>query len=61
MKILDMQDKAKNVTGRGSTDGYETSMLPYFLENWYTDGSESVSIIRRQSFTPRKIPDIHFC
>jgi hypothetical protein len=35
--------------------------LPHFLENRLTDGGEVVSLIRRPPFTPRKIPDTHFC
>jgi hypothetical protein len=40
----------------------ETSRFPHFLDNWLTDGGGEVfSLTRRQSFSPRKIPGIHFC
>jgi hypothetical protein len=55
------EGKAIPVTGRGGLEGCETSRLPYFLENRLTDGSEVVSLTRRSLFTPRKIPDTHFC
>jgi hypothetical protein len=53
--------KAIPVTGRAGTQGCETSSLPYFLDNRLTDGSEVVSVICWQPFTPRKISGIHFC
>jgi hypothetical protein len=37
------------------------SKLPHFLDSWLTDGSEVVSLIHRQHFTPRKIPGTHYC
>jgi hypothetical protein len=34
---------------------------PYLLDSLLTDDSEVVSLIRRPSFTRRKIPGTHFC
>jgi hypothetical protein len=42
-------------TGRGGTQGSETSGLPHFLDNRLTDCSE-VSLMRRPPLNPRKIP-----
>jgi hypothetical protein len=53
--------KAIPITGRGGPEGFEMSRLPYFLDNWFTDGGEVVSLTRRPPFTPRKIPGTHFC
>jgi hypothetical protein len=33
----------------------------FFLYNRLTDGGEFVSLTRLLPFTPRKIPDTHFC
>jgi hypothetical protein len=44
------------VTGRGGTQGYGTSKVPHFLNSRLKDGSEVVSLTRRQPFAPRKIP-----
>jgi hypothetical protein len=49
------------VTGREGPEGCETSRLPHFPDNRLTDGGEVVSPTRRPPFTPRKIPDTHFC
>jgi hypothetical protein len=49
------------VTGRGCQQGSEMSMLPHFVDNWLTDGSEVVSVTCRPPFTPRKIPGTCFC
>jgi hypothetical protein len=49
------------VTGREGPCGCEMSRLPHFLDNRLTDGGESVSLRRRPSFTPKKIPGTHFC
>jgi hypothetical protein len=38
----------------------ETSRLPHFLDTWFVDGGEAVSLMRRPPFTPRKIPGTHF-
>jgi hypothetical protein len=40
------QGKAIPVTGRGGPQGYETSRLPHFLDNWLTDGGKVVSLTR---------------
>jgi hypothetical protein len=49
------------VTGGGGSKICETSRIPHFLDNRLTDGDEVVSLTRRPSFTPRKIPDTIFC
>jgi hypothetical protein len=36
--------KAIPVTGGGGPKGCEMSRLPYFLDNWFTDGGEVVSL-----------------
>jgi hypothetical protein len=41
--------------------GCETSRLPHFLDSRLTNDREVVSLTRRHSFTPRKIPGTHFC
>jgi hypothetical protein len=48
--------KAIPVTGRGDPYGCETS-----IDNRLTSGDNVVSLTRRPSFTPRKIPGTHFC
>jgi hypothetical protein len=53
--------KAMPVTGRGRPQGCETSRLPHFLDIWLTDGFGVVSLTRRPTFIPRKIPVTHFC
>jgi hypothetical protein len=53
--------KAIPVTGHEGPQGCETSRLPYFLDNWLTDGSKVLSLMRQPPFTPRMIPGIHFC
>jgi hypothetical protein len=53
--------KAIPVAGRGNPYGYEISRIPYFLDNWLTDGSKVVSLTCWLPFTPRKIPGTHFC
>jgi hypothetical protein len=53
--------KATPVTGHEGLQGCETSSLPHFLDNRLTDGGEVVSLTRRLSFTPRKIPGTHLC
>jgi hypothetical protein len=45
--------KAIPVRGRGGPYGWETSRLPHFLDNRFTDGGEAVSL------TLRKIPGTH--
>jgi hypothetical protein len=42
---LTVKGKAIPVTGRAGPQGFETSRLPYFLNNRLTDGSEVVSFI----------------
>jgi hypothetical protein len=53
--------KAIPVTGRGDTQGFETSRLPHFVESRLTDGGEIVSLKRRPPFTSRKIRGTNFC
>jgi hypothetical protein len=55
------EDKAISVTGRGDTQGCETSRLPHFLDNRLTDSSAVVSLMHRLPFTSRKVPGTHFC
>jgi hypothetical protein len=43
---------AISVTGRGSLYVCETLKLPYFLQNWFTEGSEVVNLMRRSPFKP---------
>jgi hypothetical protein len=38
---------------------YETSRLPHFLDNRFTDGGKVVSFKRRPPFTPRKTSGTH--
>jgi hypothetical protein len=54
-------DEAVPLTGHAGPKGCETSRLPYFLHNRLTEGGEVVSFARRPPFTPRNIPDTHFC
>jgi hypothetical protein len=37
------------------------SGLPYFVDNWPTDGSDIIDLTCRLPFTPSKIPGTHFC
>jgi hypothetical protein len=46
--------KGTPVTGRGGTQGCETSRLPHFLDNPIRDGGKVVRLTRRPPFTPRK-------
>jgi hypothetical protein len=55
------KDKAIPVTGREDAQACETSTFPHFTDNRLTDGGKAVSLTRRPPFTPRKIPDTHFC
>jgi hypothetical protein len=56
-----VKDKAIPVRDRGGPYGCETSRLPHFLDNRFTDGGEVVSLMHRPPFTPRKTPGTHFC
>jgi hypothetical protein len=60
--ISSKKSEANHVTGRGAPYGCETSRLPYFLDNQFTDGGE-VAALRagRPRFNPRNIPGTHFC
>jgi hypothetical protein len=58
---IDKKVKLSLVTGSGGPLGCETSRLPHFLDKWLTDGGEVVSLTRRPTFTPMKIPGNHFC
>jgi hypothetical protein len=53
--------KALPLAGRGGPHICETSRLPHFLHNRFSDGGEVVSLTRRLPFTPMKIPGTHFC
>jgi hypothetical protein len=39
--------------------GCETSKIPYFLDNRFTDGGEVVSLTRRPRFNLRETPGIY--
>jgi hypothetical protein len=56
-----IKGKAIPVTGREGPEDCETSRLPHFLDNRFTDRGEVVSLKRRPPFTPGKIPGAHFC
>jgi hypothetical protein len=49
------------VTGRGDSQGCETSKVPHFLDNRFTDGGKVVRFTRWPSYTPKKIPHTHIC
>jgi hypothetical protein len=53
--------KAVPVTGCGGSMLCGTSRLPHFIDNWFTDGGEVVSLTRLPPFTPRNIPDTYIC
>jgi hypothetical protein len=53
--------KSIPVTGYRVPQGCETSRLPHFLDNWLTDNSEVISLMRQPPFTPRNIPGTYFC
>jgi hypothetical protein len=57
----DPQCKMELSTGCGSPRGYETSRLPHFLDTGRADDDEVVMLTRRRPFTPKNIPDTHFC
>jgi hypothetical protein len=59
--VFNVKIKAIPETGRGGPWGCETPTLPHFLDNRLTDSGEVISLKRRPPFTPRKIPDTHFC
>jgi hypothetical protein len=61
MHVDEGKREAIPVTGHGGPQRYETSRLPYFLDNRLTDGGEVVSLTRRPPFTTRKIVGTHFC
>jgi hypothetical protein len=48
------QGKAIPLTGCEGPWGCETSKLPHFLDNRFTDGSEVVSPMRWPPFTPQE-------
>jgi hypothetical protein len=45
----------------GTVQSWFKSRLPHLLDTPPTDGSEAVSLMHQQLFTPRKIPGTHFC
>jgi hypothetical protein len=51
--------KAILVTGGGAQEVCETSRLPHSLDDRLSDG-EVVSLMRRPTVNPRKIPGTHF-
>jgi hypothetical protein len=52
-------NKAIALKDRGDLQGYETSRPPYYLDHRLTDGD--ITIKRRLSLAPRKIPGTYFC
>jgi hypothetical protein len=40
---------------------WDVKVPTFFLDSWFTDSGEVVSLVRRPPFTPRKIPGTHFC
>jgi hypothetical protein len=52
---------AVSVTVHGGPYVCDTSRLPQLLDHLLTDGDKVVSLTRRSSFIPRKIPGTHFC
>jgi hypothetical protein len=46
--------------GFGGRYGYETSRVPYFLDNHFTDGREVDSLMYRPPFAPKKIHGTQF-
>jgi hypothetical protein len=56
------EGKAIPVTGRGGSEGCETSRLLLFLGNRLTDSGDVVTALRAGlPLPPRKIPGTHFC
>jgi hypothetical protein len=58
---LPVKVKAIPVKGCEGLYGCEMSRLPHSLDSRLTDGGKVVSLARRPSFTPGKIPGTHFC
>jgi hypothetical protein len=61
MSRMGITAKAIPVTGRGGQLGCETSRLPLFLDNLFTDGGELSALRAGRTFIPRNIPGTHFC
>jgi hypothetical protein len=57
---IKVKGKATPSTGRGDSQDCETSRIPHFLDNRFTDDDE-VSLKRRPPFSSMKIPCTHFC
>jgi hypothetical protein len=49
MGLLPKKCKAIHVTGFGGPYGFETSRIPYFLDNWLTDGGEVANLTRQSA------------
>jgi hypothetical protein len=58
---IDKKGKTLPVRGRGGPWGCETSRLPHFLDNRFTNAREVVSRTCRPPFTPWKMLATHFC
>jgi hypothetical protein len=43
-----------SVTDRGGQYDCETTRLPHFPDNWFTDGGKVVNLTRRPPFTPER-------
>jgi hypothetical protein len=59
--MIKVEGNAIPVTGRGGSEGSETSRLTHFLYNRLTDGAEIVILTRRPHLTLKKISGTRFC
>jgi hypothetical protein len=53
--------KATNVTGSAGPQTCETSRLPHYIDNLFTNGCEGATLMHWPEFTSRKIPGTHLC
>jgi hypothetical protein len=54
MLSITLKRKAIPVTGCGDSQGCETSRLPHFPYNWFTDDGQFVSLTHRPPFKPQE-------
>jgi hypothetical protein len=60
--LNELLDNGKAIlTGRGGPYGFETLMLPLFVDNRLTSCGQVVSLTLRPPLIPRYIPGTHFC